>query len=163
MATRPNPSTLAFPPTQAIARDVEGNDVTVSDLWRRFFVNVYTILGQGRNAPPQAIFWKSPSPNVVEAFSSASGALIGTVITTGSAGGPVQPQAVGSSPFTFKATSPGVLVVESGATQVSRDQGANWYPCGLTGAAITVLKGDWVEVVFYAIAPKVAFFPQGET
>lgn len=161
MVASPNPSSLAFPPTQSIGRDDQGNDIFVTDLWRRFFVNVFTILGQGRNPPPQAIFFKSPSPNVVEAYNSATGAFIGTFLTSGSGGGIVQPVAIVGSPFVYKAHSPGTLVVESGAVSISRDGGATYYACGLTGAAVPVLNGDWVQVIFYNVPPSAAFFPQG--
>ncbi len=159
--SNPNPSSLAFPPTQSIARDDQGNDLFVTDLWRRFFVNVFTILGKGVNPPAEAIFFKSPAPNVVEAFSSATGEAIGTFITTGSGGGPVRHIPIGVSPFVFKSSSPGTFVIESGAVSISRDGGATYYACGLTGAAVPVLNGDWVQVTFYNIAPVAAFFPQG--
>ena len=84
---------------------------------------------------------------------------MGKLALLGQAGQPAVSQVLTVSPFVFKSTVSGTLVVESGQVELSRNSGANWFVCSLTGGAIPVLNADWVRVTWYNSAPLVTLFP----
>jgi hypothetical protein len=72
----------------------------------------------------------------------------------------VAPGAV--SPFTYKATFQGTLIVFGAQIEYSRNQGVTWYLASLTGGPLPVLANDWVRITWFgAAAPPVTFLPGG--
>ena len=127
------------------------------DLWRR-------VGGLAPNLDtPSAAVLKFDSTGKVSAVKASNGQPLVVEIPaakTAAPGAPGQAQLVTLSPFVFlcPAAAQGLLVVSSGVVTFSRD-GANFFPCGLTGAAVRVLPGDQVSVVWSAQAPQIIFFP----
>jgi hypothetical protein len=75
-------------------------------------------------------------------------------------GNPVQ-QVLGASPFVFECTQQGLLAIDSGKVELTRNAGLTWYVVSLVGGAIPVQNGDWCRVTWYESAPTVVFLPNG--
>lgn len=97
----------------------------------------------------------------VSAYNAADGTFLGQIQLGTESGGAAQPQAVGLSPWTFTAALPGVLVLDSGKTEVSRDGGSNYWLASLVGGGLSVVKGDLVRVTYLQAVPTAVFLPIG--
>lgn len=136
--------------------------------WYAFFIALWGKAGGSTPITGTVVF--SFANSILSAFTAVPtliGALIygnaqsdGTIrLRSRISGGAPIPQSPVASPFTFDANSQGVLVIQNGQVELSRDSGT-WYVTGLTGGVIPMLAGDSVRVTWYgADAPLVTFFP----
>lgn len=136
---------------------VNGEGV-IQDYWYRFLHALFVKLGGTQSLTQQQTYVVN-GPGGLQVYSSATGQLLGTLVSSGTKGAPAVAQVVGPSPWTFQALVAGVLIVESGQVELSRD-GTTFYICGLAGAPVPLLNGDSVRVTYYDAAPKVTFLPE---
>lgn len=127
--------------------------------WHRFFISIFRRLGGSFSEIASSVFF-SASGAELGVYSNIDASLLGTLLLTGAAGGPAQPQAPSTSPFIYTATNAGTLVVFAAEVELSRDNGITWYKVTLTGGAIPMLALDRVRVTWYGPSvPEVTFFP----
>ena len=166
----------AYNPMPNLASVVVDEDGLLTTAWYRFFLQIWMRTGGG-STPLGSIPYILIDPNTgaVEVIDPISGAVLATLVTLAeiqplldvepqllvlagaSAPAAAVPQVVGASPWTFTSLASGTLVVESGQVELGRN-GA-FVVCGMTGAAVPVLKGDQVRVTYYQSAPVVTLLP----
>jgi hypothetical protein len=130
--------------------------------WQRFLINLFLLVGGSRTNPAQAVILsQDPSDlNIIQAFNALTGKLVGNISLESVPGGPAEPQVPGASPFVFKALIAGMLGVQNGQVEFSRDSGATWFTLSLVGGAIPVQLNDLVRITWFGTnAPQVTFFP----
>lgn len=97
------------------------------------------------------------------AYNTLTGEELGVIQLQDVPGGPEVVQTLAASPFVFTAPHEGMLLVNGGKTEFSRDAGTTWYQGSLVGGFIPVQKADMVRVSWssaYAPSP-VVYFPIG--
>ena len=133
---------MALPTTTLTNLPVQGPMLDDSGIltqqWRLFFQNLYTRVG-GNQAPTNATLSAAVTP---------------------APPGPVVPQTVIFSPYTFTATAKGSLLISDGNiqnVQFSRG-GVTFYSIGTFRGSVPVGLGDLVKIIFIS-APTVNFVP----
>lgn len=126
--------------------------------WHRFLIALWRKTG-GSSSPETGALYLSELPSGSTGVFNQKGALVGVLQLENQPGQPAEPLGVGGSPFVFKATVQGTLVVFAAEAELTRD-GVTWTQVTLNGGAVPVRVGDQVRVTWYsAEAPKVTFFP----
>lgn len=80
---------------------------------------------------------------------------------TGQATGPAAPIVAGTSPYTYKVTQGGTLIIQGGTVSlvsISRD-GVNNFNTGQTQGLFPLSQGDLL-IINYSAAPNVTFLPR---
>lgn len=142
-------------------------------VWQRFMLSMWSKLGGNASQASTAVFLStSAAPSsgstssgsaAIAAYNSSTGALIGTISTTGT-GGPAQVISPTASGFTYTAPGEGSLLVLGARVDVSRDGGTTFYPVTLTGGAVPLLTGDVAKLTWFsAQAPTVTWLPNANS
>jgi hypothetical protein len=136
--------------------DSDGN---ISIPWYRLLVNMWTALGKSASQTPMVVFLQQTAAGI-QAFASATGALLGTLAVTPAQGGPAVPLAPGVSPWVYPVPGAGVLVAFACQIEFSRDGGVTWFPVTLTGGAVACQPKDQVRLTwFQGPVPQATWFP----
>lgn len=126
----------------------------IAQVWQKLLQSLWQKAGGGASSTASAVFiYEDPSGNI-NAADSETGSDLGSLMLFGP--GAVSPVVVGVSPFTYTATSPGLLAVSGGTIELSRS-GSPFYTVSAAGGAIPMLTGDQVRIT-YGVLPVVGFF-----
>ena len=143
--------------------------------WRLFFQDLYTRVG-GNQAPSNLILATSSNGYAsqitalqtattgnttnISSLTTTTNNNTAAIATLNAAPGAVAPVTVGASPFTFKASQKGALVISGGGlrrVEITRD-GTTFYSTGAFRGMFPLSTNDSMRVTFTAV-PVLTFFP----
>lgn len=158
MATPPRTiSQTPFPNLQSPLVDEFGN---ISQPWYRLLIALWKKTGGSSSVVDSVYLTLDPTDSdLLDVYNTSTGELVGSVSLTNT-GQPAEPIAIGGvSPFVYRATRNGTLVVFSSQVELNRHD-TDWHTVSLQGGAIPMLKTDQARMTWFLPDPPIlTFFP----